>query len=259
MQDPNIGRGIMRKYLKEIYLSRETDKIPSLMRYLFPLFFLFIITAVDAQQKFNIVDFLYGADPLLVNGRYYNFFPPPNTEGNQYLEDPQFKTGSLILRGKSYSGLLLNYDIYNRQLLLSFQNNTGADNLIVISDAWLEKFSFRGMDFELIPLQDTVKRIFQVIGTGPTRIGYLWRKDLKPDSFHGASYYSFSPPQKEMLIFTGDKAVRYRNNKTFCSALDDGKRRAVREYLDKKRIRVRKADDRTMRALLDFYNTTTAK
>ncbi len=249
----------MGKYPEEIYLSQETDNRPSFLRFLCPLLFLFMITAADAQQKFNIVDFLYGADPLLVNGRYYSFFPPPNTEGNQYLEDPQFKTGSLTLRGKTWSGLMLNYDIYNQQVLMAFRNKTGADNLIVISDAWLEKFSIMGMTFEIMPLQDTVKRIIQIIGSGPVRIGYLWQKDLKPDSFHGARYYSFSSPRKENLILEGDRVVRYLNNRTFCAALDEKKRKAAREYLDKNRIKVRNADDRTMKALLDFYNSTAEK
>jgi hypothetical protein len=53
--------------------------------------------------------------------------------------------------------------------------------------------------------------------------------------------------------------VRYLNNRTFCAALDEKKRKAAREYLDKNRIKVRNADDRTMKALLDFYNSTAEK
>jgi hypothetical protein len=243
----------------KIYLSQETVNTPSFLRYLIPLLFMFMITAAYPQQQFNIIDSLYGADPLLVNGRYYSFFPPPNTANNQYLEDTQFQTGSLTLRGKTWSGLMLNYDIYNQQLIMSFRNKTGANNLIVISDAWLEKFSIRGMTFEIVSLQDSVKSIVQIIGSGPVRIGYLWRKDITPDSFHGARYYSFSSPGKENLILERDRVARYINNRTFCRALDPRRRKVVMEYLKKNRIRVRKADDRTMSTLLDFYNSTVGK
>lgn len=244
----------MCKYPGEIYLSQETDNRTSLLRYLFPLLFLFMITPADAQQKFSVFDSVYGADPLLVNGRYYSFFPPPNTKGNQYLEDHQFQSGTLTLRGKTWSGLMLNYDIYNQQLLMTYRNETGADNLIVISDAWLEKFSFNGRTFEILPLQDTGRRIIQIIGSGPIRIGYLWHRDLKPDSFHGARYYSFSSPKKEMMIISADQMIRYRNNRTFCAALDERKREVVREYLDKRRIRVRRTDDHTMADVMELIN-----
>jgi len=218
-----------------------------------------MIPAADAQQIFNIADPVYGSDPLLVNGRYYNFFPPPKTDGNQYLADPQFEKGSLTIRGETFSDLMLNYDIYNQQLLLTFRNNAGADNLIVISDAWLEKFNFRGMNFEMIAFQDTVKSIFQVIGSGPDRIGYIWKKNLEPDRFHGARYYSFSLPKKEMLILSGDQMIRYRNNRTFYAALDDVKGKAVREYLDRHRINVRRAPDRIMAEVMDFCNSMDTK
>jgi len=173
----------------------------------------------------------------------------------RYLADSRFDTGSVTVRGTTYSDLMLNYDIYNQHLLLKFHTPSGADNLIIISEAWLEGFSFRGMIFRLIPLQDTVKQIFQIVGDGPTRIGYLWRKDLKPDSFYGARYYSFSLPRREMNILEGYNIVRYRNNKTFCEALDERSRRAVREYLTRRRINVKRAADGTMSEVMSFYNS----
>ncbi len=221
----------------------------------FPLLLLGLMQSVVAQHNFNISDPVYGSDPMIINGRYYSFFLPSRTEGNQYLTDPRFDTGSVTVRGTTYSDLLLNYDIYNQQLLLKFSTPSGADNLIIISEAWLEGFSFKGMIFSLIPLQDTVKQIFQIVGDGHARIGYLWRKDLKPDSFYGARYYSFSLPRREMNILDGNSIGRYRNNKTFCEALDERSRRAVREYLTRRRINVKRAADGTMGEVMSFYNS----
>ncbi len=243
----------------DIYSWLNNLKGTFFVRNVIPLLLLLIMASADAQQPFYIADPLYGSDPLLVNGRYYSFFPPSKTDGNQYLADSQFKKGSLTIRGETFSGLMLNYDIYNQHLLLAFRNNAGADNLIIISDAWLEKFRFSGMDFEMIYFQDTVKRIIQVIGSGPDRIGYIWKKNLEPDSFHGARYYSFSIPKKEMLYLSGDRMIRVRNNMTFIAALEEGKRKAVREYLERHRIKVRRAADRTMADVMDFCNSQGTK
>lgn len=220
-----------------------------------PLLLLGMMQSVVAQHDFNISDPVYGSDPMIINGRYYSFFLPARTEGDQYLADPRFDTGSVTIRGTTYSDLMLNYDIFNQHLLLEFHTPTGADKLIMISEAWLEGFSLKGMLFRLIPLQDTSKQIFQIVGAGHTRIGYLWTKDLKPDSFYGARYYSFSLPRREMNILDGDSIVRYRNNKTFCKALDERSRRAVREYLASRRINVKRAADSTMSEVMSFYNS----
>lgn len=249
-------REIVSSEIRVIYNRLISFNGTYFFRNVISLLLLLIIASADAQQTFNIS---YGSDPLLVNGRYYSFFPPPNTDGNQYLADSQFEKGTLTIRGETFSDLMLNYDIYNQHLLLAFRNISGADNLIIISDAWLEKFTFREKDFEMISFQDTVKRILQVIGSGPDRIGYIWKKNLEPDSFHGARYYSFSLPKKEMLYLSGDQMLRFRNNRTFYSALDDGKRKVVREYLERHRINVRKAADRTMADVMDFCNSQGTK
>jgi hypothetical protein len=215
---------------------------------------LLTVTPMEAQQSFDPSDSVFGTDPLLINGTYYDFIPPRGTDGDQYLTGPVFMNGSLTLRGETYEALPLNYDIYNQRLLLSYRNQAGGESIIVISDAWLEKFSFRGMSFEIAALPDKGKSIVQVIGHGPVRLGYLWKKALDPDSFHGARSYSFSSPRKEMYILLENKSVRYSNNKMFLATLDETMKKRVREYIAMRRIRVKRADDDTMTELMDFYN-----
>ena len=218
------------------------------------MFFIFIISGIAAQQPGNGIDEIYGSDPLLYNGKYYTFYPPLNTGGTQYLVDRQFESGSVTLRGVTYPDLRLNYDIYNQQLILNYSSNTGANNLIIISDAWLEKFSFKGMNFELIQTQDTLKQIFQVIGSGSYQILYSWRKELDLDNFYGAKNHVFTPPRKEMNIITDNKILRFRNNKSFCILFDPEKKISVQGYLRRNGIKVRKADDKKMAELMDYCN-----
>jgi len=225
------------------------------LRFVFFILLSSLVSQVSAQQKGAVADEIYGSDPLLINGKYYTFFPPLNTGGNQFFADPQFEPGSVTIRGVTYTDLLLNYDIYNQQLILKYKNNIGAANLIILSDAWLEKFSIKGIDFEMIPVQDTLKRAFQVLGSGTSRILYYWRKDLKLDSFYGAKNHIFSDAMKEMDISTDNRIMRYWNNKSFYSVFGVANSLAVKEYLRKRNINVKKANDKVMTELIYYCNS----
>jgi len=225
------------------------------LRFVFFILLSSLVSQVSAQQKGAVADEIYGSDPLLINGKYYTFFPPLNTGGNQFFADPQFEPGSVTIRGVTYTDLLLNYDIYNQQLILKYKNNIGAANLIILSDAWLEKFSIKGIDFEMIPVQDTLKRAFQVLGSGTSRILYYWRKDLKLDSFYGAKNHIFSDAMKEMDISTDNRIMRYWNNKSFYSVFGVENGLAIKEYLRKRNINVKKANDKVMTELIYYCNS----
>jgi hypothetical protein len=223
--------------------------------------FLFIITTsgINAQQTRIDTNNVYGSDPLLYNGKFYTFYPPLNTGGNQFLADRQFEVGSATIRGVTYTDLLLNYDIYNQQLILKYKDKTDATRLIIISDAWLESFSIKGINFEMISTQDTLKHIFQVLGTGLNRILYYWGKDLDLENLYGSKNHTFSVAKKEMNVYTGDKILKYWNNKSFYILFPPEKRSAIKSYLHKYNINVKKSTDQTMTGLIYYCNALSLK
>jgi hypothetical protein len=226
-----------------------------LYRAVFLFFLLFNLSGISAQKSGTGSDNVYGSDPSLYNGRRYIFFLPSNTRGNQYFTDPHFEKGSVKIRGIIYNDLELNYDIYNQQLILQYKDYMGAASLLIISDAWLESFSFKSMNFELISSQDTLKRIFQVLGTGQDRILYHWKKELNLESFQGSQNHMFSNAKKEMNLQSGNQMLRYWNNKSFYSLFESEKRVAVKGYLRKNKIRVKKATDQVMTGLINYCNS----
>ena len=230
-----------------------------LQRLLFLIFLLTTGTFAAAQQSSIDEDIIYGSDPLLYNGRFYTFFPPLNTGGNQFFIDSQFELGSITLRGVTYTNLMLNYDIYNQLLILKHKNLSGGTNLIIISDAWLEKFDFDGKKFEVISIQDTVKRIFQVMGSGPNLFMYFWKKGLILENYNGAKNHIFSDAKKEMNLFNGIRFMKFRNNKSFCLLFDPENRIAVKRYLHDHKINMKKTSDVTMTGLRHYCNTLKRK
>lgn len=213
--------------------------------------------AIEAQVYSNNSDTVYGFDPLLYNGRIYSWVSPSNTNGDPYFTGKDFITGGVRVRGKSYDSLQLNYDIFNQQLLLKYINMEGATMILEISKSWLETFRLDRLDFEFIP--DGESRIYQVIKSDSVKILYYWKKDLKLDSFHGNSSFTFSRPIRTCTVMVNGVTGSYRNNREFVKAFPESYRKQLGNYMRMKRINVRKAPDILMKELVQFGNSLLTK
>lgn len=218
---------------------------------------LFIILSsyrLTAQERGSRSD-VFNSDPVLYNGRIYIFYPPAGTEGDQYLTGKQFSTGTLKVRGKTYADLILNYDIYNQQVVLRLTGEYGSVRQIIIPDLWLESFTLDRKIFEAIQATENNKIIYQVIGNGPFRILYYWQKKLGLNRFHGAVNRVFTKPLREMYLDHDGTLKKFRNNKSFSSLFLADRRELVRKFLHDKKINVKKADDQAVEKLILFCDS----
>jgi len=213
---------------------------------------------VCAQPPAGNHDRVYGYDPLLYNGRIYSFFPEPGTEGTQFIADQFDTNGKVILRGVTYRNLTLNYDLYNQKLVLKYKNAIGSTSLIEISEAWLESFELSGCKFENIAASDTIKRFYKVLGTGPAKILYYYRKDLLIDTRTASKKHYFSEAHTDKYVKTGNKLLKFNNNKSFVAIFGPGANELIQKYLRKQKIKVRKANDNKMTELINYCNSLKA-
>ena len=220
---------------------------------------LYVPASVCGQSLNTISDKAYGLDPLLYNGILYTYLLPPGTSGTPFFNGPDFVKGFVTLRGLTYDDLWLKYDVFNQQLILQYKTSTGADNQIIISDAWLEKFNLGNTHFELLAIQDTLKRIYQVMGTSRYHIIYFWSKEEALDSRTGATNRVFTLPKKESYLLTGMKMYRYVNNRSFIALFDPAKRAMLKKHLRQQKINVKKASDLAITELINYCNTLSLK
>jgi hypothetical protein len=235
------------------------DYITLLFRITFVILFIVPVSETTAQRISIGTDDIYGSDPLLYNGKYYTFFSPLNTRGSQYLNDRQFEPGIVTLRGVKYAGLLLNYDIYNQQLLLKYTDDPGITQVIIVSDAWLETFSIKDKNFRIFQILDDEKRIYQEIGADQTRILYFWKKYMQLDNIIGGTKMTFTKPAREMNLLTDGKIIRYRNNRSFINLFGPKTKEVISEYVHDHHINVKKASDKIMAGLINYCSTLGGK
>jgi hypothetical protein len=234
-----------------------TIRIPLLFRLILLVLLTQMSKVAICQETGNKSDQVYSFDPLLYNGKVYYFFPRPGTIGTQYLLDSFDPQGSLTVRGVTYSDLTLNYDIYNQKLVLKYKNPIGSLNFIEISFAWLEKFEIGGKQFEILATVDTTKQIYQVIGTGQSRILFFLSKKLRIENLTESSDHFFARTQKEMYVFDVNKRVKYNNNRSFVRAFNQALHDPISKYIRKHKLKVQKANDMQMNELINYCNTLT--
>lgn len=204
-----------------------------------------------SQNAVLTTEDISGPDQRLYNGRKYAYSPPYGTDGHPFLQTSEFIQGQISLQGMEYTGLLLNLDVFNQQLLLQFSGKEGAVNTIEVSKAWIEHFSLGSKYFGYTDAGDGL-RFYQIIGNGPVRVFWYFSKrlEIKP----GSNRYMFSGPQKTAGVMKDGVLTPYKSKKGFLSVVGND-RQEVRAFLRKHRIRVMHASDAEMTVLLDFINT----
>ena len=212
--------------------------------------FLFISIALPTSAQ--DIDSIYGLDPLLHNGRNYSFSLSYETVGHPFIQTQNYESGYVVIRNEKFEDILLNYDIYNQELILKYKGIHGAYNLIKLSKAWLLKFYLHDDAFMLMESEDGQKGFFQVIGSESLKVLYSWQKKMSLSNVTGKSNYQFSEPVKTMYLFKNGGFYRFRNNKSFIAYFDPGKRDSVKKYLTENGINVKKASDEKMLNLITF-------
>lgn len=210
---------------------------------------------VSAQSSEDLSDKVYGHDPLLINGRAYNFFPPAGTGGTPFLFGSFDEKGSVSLRGVTYSAQKLNYDIYNQQLILEYKNPVGSVGLIQISGAWLQHFTIYNRYFEMATTTDSAGRIYQMIGNGAAKVLYYHYKELFIDTRTLSRSHYFPDAITEKYVLLDNRIIRYTNNRSFANAFGRARKDVIKKHLRRNKIKVRKANDGVMTEVINYCNT----
>ena len=221
-------------------------KSPPALGYI--IIFLSLAFPANAQDTGSI----YGLDPLLHNGRTYSFSLSYGTIGHPFLNTQNYESGYVVIRDNKFEDILLNYDIYNQELILKYKDIHGAFNFIKLSKAWLRKFCLHDNAFVLIEAEDGQKRFFQVIGQDGLKVLYQWQKKMSLSMQTGSKNYQFSEPEKIMYLFSDKEFYRFKNNKSFIAYFLPSQQDSVKKYLVQNKINVKKASDEKMLNLITF-------
>jgi hypothetical protein len=195
-----------------------------------------------------------GLDDRLYNGKFYDYFPPKNVDGHQFLYSSNFMTGKVWLSGREYNNLYLNFDVLNQEILLKFETNDGAKRVISMSLAYLDSVSFNDRIFVVNQVDSTAQKIEQRIKYNNSILYINYYKKLELHSSLGEINYFFSKVFRRVVFIKDGERIELISNKDFYKLFEKDKALEIKHYLKKNRLKLRKMTESELFNLLVFIN-----
>lgn len=231
--------------------------------YLFAVAFVFVFTTSFAQDNdhdnnatykeiLQLADNKYGINQQLANGVYFED-TYRGAKGHPYMMADLFAPGTVTYYGKEYVNVLLKYDVYAQQLLISHQENKLTFTSILASQ-FVESFSLYGLQFRQMVLANEEPAYYQVVAeTENVQCYYGWfriRHETIGDN--DSKLYSFTQDQQRRYLVMDDEVSRYFNNWTFSRIFDNPMKRNIRSFLREHDLKIQKATDEQVREVIRY-------
>lgn len=229
--------------------------MPRFSFYVF-IFFVFFIQSNLQSQNVSERKQMYGPDPMLINGKVYNYFPGSGVKGHQYLNQKEFQLGSLVIRGTEYKDVLLNYDLLNQEIILQYTDLQGSNRLLIVSKAWLEEINIEGETFSLRKTPDNRQLIAQTLNQGQIQLHVHWTKRLIADINLVSKQYVFESKKQNFFLTTKDTFQEYTSTKDLLQLFSDQDKEIVKQFMKQHKMKPKTNSILQLTELLDFCNQT---
>ena len=201
----------------------------------------------------SFFDQSYGEDINLRNGKQYTYHYSDVT-GHQFFNSPEFRKGSITIRGSRYDNVLLNYDIYNQQLVLQHTDLTGRTELLRLNEEFAEEFILDGKLFVRMTFPGTGTGFFQLIRSGKLTCLSYWEKNLIYSSTSKKNSYSFHKQFRSNYFLDNHRLRSIQSKSSFLTLFKQEYRREIKSYVRKEKIHFRKLSDEDLIKVLEFCN-----
>jgi hypothetical protein len=198
----------------------------------------------------DLVYWAYGQDQELVNGmQYYN--KHPRSLGHPYLLEGWVHQGSVILRGKVYSGVWLKYDIHKQQVEVEYQTMSGGENQVILVGDRLDAFTIGDNEFKRMVLDEELgEQFYQVIGGGPVILYIRWEKKLVPISGDSRFIEEFTTPRRSYMLEMNGSVQPFSNKKSFVALFPRAVQKDIKKLIKHNHLLIRSASAQQLELFL---------
>ncbi len=212
------------------------------------------------NDRLKDIDSLYivksGVGRDFITGREYRVYYF-RSEHKPALFYGRERTASLVYKGRTYSGLVLQYDTYLGQVFYMTYHNWEASQVALNSDN-VSRFelyfdndtlTFRYISKELWPSFNLDDGFYEVVYDGQCK--YIIRHGSSHLIRNGVDEYDYKPTGYVMI---SNEFVKISSRKQFVKLFGD-KSNEIKQFVENKRIRISKADKDQITEILKFHES----
>jgi hypothetical protein len=217
-------------------------------------------TVLDSQRDY-LYKFYYqkvGGTDELINGRDYIPYYS-RAKFKPLLLDEKKRTASIILNGRKYNGLTLEYDMFLDEVIYSDSNKVINDGLFKIAlnkdpvDGFSLYFGQDSMIFSHFKSDDEKKSglpegFYEIVYSGASKFV------IKHQSFvlvmDGIEEYIYTPAD---YVMVGDFFSKIKSSKGFIKLFGE-KSEEIKRFIRTNRVNIRKADKKQIASVLKYYD-----
>lgn len=224
---------------------------------LFLLFMFSILLNGTAQTTFNkiIKTDLYTSGKSIVNG--IDWTNSVSYQGNRFCGSKNWKDGSVLFNGKLYSGLKINYDVLEDELVL-YDETPEAEKYVQLNKNLIEQFSFtyNGTRKTFVNKELNTskgKEIYEEIYNGDVSFYIRHKKSVKKEI--GTVYMGKLYDSNTFYLYHSEQAHAFKNKKKVLQILGNSKE--LKDFIRKENLKIHKDYPNDIVRLLIYHQSLT--
>ena len=195
----------------------------------------------------------YGTDDLLANGRLYR---PTNTRAarHPYFMADEWQEGAVYIKGRYFDFLSLKYNLETGRLILKQELKNGAPVNVVLTEALVDSFRIGQHLFVKLPLLEEAgggSGFLERIYSGGFSFYRKQKKAFIATYSSRAPYGKFSEPENSFFLLINSQ-IREVHNRKALPGFFAPHQKAIKKYMNRQRIRLKKASDAQLIQLLEY-------
>jgi len=175
-------------------------------------------------------------------------------KGDQFLFSPQYLQGSLTINGNSYKNILLNYDIYNDEILTPKKDGS----IIQLNKEMVDSFTMvlDGKTYRFVNAQEdslpVIKGYVKVLYRGKCSLYVKYKKkieELAVDNKYDKFFRTYR------IYFLKDGKVQQISSKSdLLKVLQEDKTR-IKDFMKKNKLKVSRTEPESFIPVIRYYDS----
>jgi len=200
----------------------------------------------------------YGIDDELINGCVYQMHDY-RIQGNPYLLEDVWSSGTIFVKGKEYPNLLLKYDVLTNEIVLNIQINE-YKRLLSVNKSQIDSFLIEDRLFVssrilLINLEEPT--FYEKINNNEYCLLVKYKKVFLKTYNNLSPNGRFSSLKKDIILFHNGVLESANTANLLIKGFGNLDKKKVKNYIKQNGINYSNASSRELKELITYCNTIT--